>query len=31
MTYRIIQHDVATMEKALVDRGANGGICGDDT
>jgi Reverse transcriptase (RNA-dependent DNA polymerase) len=30
MTYRISQHDVATMEKALVDRGANGGICGDD-
>jgi hypothetical protein len=30
MTYRISQHDVATIEKALVDRGANGGICGDD-
>jgi uncharacterized membrane-anchored protein len=30
MTYRISQHDVATMEKALVDRGANGGICADD-
>jgi hypothetical protein len=30
MTYRFSQHDVATMEKALVDRGANGGICGDD-
>jgi hypothetical protein len=30
MTSCISQHDVATMEKALVDRGANGGICGDD-
>jgi hypothetical protein len=30
MPYRISQHDVATMEKTLVDRGANGGICGDD-
>jgi hypothetical protein len=28
--YRISQHDVPTMEKALIDRGANGGICGDD-
>ena len=28
--YRVGQHDVAMMEKALVDRGANGGICGDD-
>jgi hypothetical protein len=28
--YRVSQHDVSTMEKALVDRGANGGICGDD-
>jgi hypothetical protein len=26
MTYRISQHDVATMDKALVDSGANGGI-----
>jgi hypothetical protein len=30
ITYRISQHDVATMEKALGDRGANGDICGDD-
>jgi hypothetical protein len=30
MTYRISQHDVATMEKALSYRGANGGICDDD-
>jgi hypothetical protein len=30
MTYRISQHDVATMDKALVVRGAFGGICGDD-
>jgi hypothetical protein len=29
-TYRISQHDFATMKKALVDRGGNGGICGDD-
>ena len=28
--YRIGQHDVVAMDKALVDRGANGGICGDD-
>jgi len=28
--YRVSQHDVSVMEKALVDRGANGGICGDD-
>jgi hypothetical protein len=28
--YRISQHDVYTMEKALIDRGDNGGICGDD-
>ena len=30
VNYRVGQHDVAVMEKALVDRGANGGICGDD-
>jgi hypothetical protein len=24
------QHDIAKMEYALVDRGANGGICGSD-
>jgi hypothetical protein len=28
--YSVGQHDVASMEKALVDRGVNGGICGDD-
>jgi hypothetical protein len=28
--YSVGQQDVASMEKALVDRGANGGICGDD-
>jgi hypothetical protein len=28
--YSVRQHDVASMEKALVDCGANGGICGDD-
>jgi hypothetical protein len=28
--YRISQHGVSNMEKALIDRGANGGICGDD-
>jgi hypothetical protein len=26
--YSVGQHDVASMEKALVDRGANGGIEG---
>jgi hypothetical protein len=30
VNYRVGQHDVAIMENALVDRGANGGICGDD-
>jgi hypothetical protein len=30
VNYRVGQHDVAMMEKALIDRGANGGICGDD-
>jgi hypothetical protein len=30
VNYRVGQHDIAVMEKALVDRGANGGICGDD-
>jgi hypothetical protein len=30
VNYRIGQHDVTTMEYALIDRGANGGICGDD-
>jgi hypothetical protein len=29
VNYRIGQHDVTTMEYALIDRGANGGICGD--
>jgi hypothetical protein len=28
--YRVSQHDVEVMEKALIDRGANGGICSDD-
>jgi hypothetical protein len=28
--YSVDQHDVASMEKALVDCGANGGICGED-
>ena len=28
--YCVGQHERATMEKALVDRGANGGVCGDD-
>jgi hypothetical protein len=28
--YSLGQHDVAIMEKALDDCGANGGICGDD-
>jgi hypothetical protein len=28
--YRVSHHDVAFMEKSLIDRGANGGICGDD-
>jgi hypothetical protein len=28
--YRVIQHDVTDMDYALVDRGANGGICGND-
>ena len=30
VNYRVGQHDVAVMEKALIDRDANGGICGDD-
>jgi hypothetical protein len=30
VNYRIGQHDVTTMEYALIDSGANGGICGDD-
>ena len=30
VTFRIGQHDVMMMKNALVDRGANGGICGDD-
>jgi hypothetical protein len=29
-TFSVGQHDVATMEKALVDCGAIGGMCGDD-
>jgi hypothetical protein len=28
--YVIVQHNITTMEKALVYRGANGGICGAD-
>jgi hypothetical protein len=28
--YQVGQHDVAEMEYALVDNGANGGICGND-
>jgi hypothetical protein len=28
--YRVSLHDISIMEKALIDRGANGGICGDD-
>jgi hypothetical protein len=28
--YSVGQHDVASMEKSLVDRGDNGGICGED-
>jgi hypothetical protein len=28
--YRVRQHDVGDMEHALVDHGANGGICGTD-
>jgi hypothetical protein len=28
--YRVGQHDVADIEHSLVDRGANGGICGND-
>jgi hypothetical protein len=28
--YRVGQHDLAEMEYALVDQGANGGICGSD-
>jgi CHASE2 domain-containing sensor protein len=31
VNYRISQYDAKTMEYALIDRGANGGICGDDT
>jgi hypothetical protein len=30
INYSIGQHDVGTMEYALVDRGANGGVGGDD-
>jgi hypothetical protein len=30
INYWIGQHDVAGMEYALVDYGANGGVCGDD-
>jgi hypothetical protein len=30
VNYRIGQHDVTTMEYALIDHGANCGICGDD-
>jgi hypothetical protein len=29
--YCIEQHDITTMDKALIDRGTNGGICGADT
>jgi hypothetical protein len=28
--YSVGQHDVASMEKTPIDRGANGGICGYD-
>ena len=28
--YHVSQHDVSVMEQALIDCGANGGICGDD-
>jgi hypothetical protein len=28
--YRVSQQDVSVMVTALIDRGANGGICGDD-
>ena len=28
--YHIGNHDVVAMEHALVDRGANGGLCGND-
>jgi hypothetical protein len=28
--YCISQHDVAVMDRAIIDPGANGGICGDD-
>jgi hypothetical protein len=28
--YAACQHNVASMEKAFMDRSANGGICGDD-
>jgi hypothetical protein len=28
--YCIGQHNITTMDKALIDRGANGGICGAD-
>jgi hypothetical protein len=28
--YHVSQHDIAVMEKALIDCGANGGICRDD-
>jgi hypothetical protein len=30
INYWIGQHDVAGMEYVLVDRGANGGVCGED-
>jgi hypothetical protein len=30
VNYRIGQHDVTTTEYILIDRSANGGICGDD-
>jgi hypothetical protein len=29
--YHVGQHECTTMDKALVDRGANGGLCGEDT
>jgi hypothetical protein len=28
--YHVSQHDVPVMEQALIDRGANGGICQDN-
>jgi hypothetical protein len=30
LNYAVMQHDVASMEKGIVNGVANGGICGDD-